>query len=39
VYVWKITAIFRDGTIWYNTDIGSHKGLTQETWGTITLIR
>ncbi|MEI6750219.1 MAG: hypothetical protein WCM93_13755, partial [Bacteroidota bacterium] len=39
VYVWKITAIFRDGSIWYNTDIGSHKGLTQETWGTITLIR
>ena len=39
VYVWKITAVFRDGSIWYNTDVGEHEGLSAEKWGTITLIR
>jgi PKD repeat protein len=39
VYVWKITAIFRDGSIWYNTDVGEHKGLSEPVYGTISLIR
>jgi hypothetical protein len=39
VYVWKITAVFRDGSIWYNTDVGEHEGLSAEKWGSITLIR
>jgi hypothetical protein len=39
VYVWTITAIFRDGTIWDNTDTGEHKGLSEPKWGTVTLIR
>jgi PKD repeat protein len=39
VYVWKITAIFRDGSIWANQDVGEHKGLSEPVWGTVTLIR
>ena len=39
VYVWKITAIYRDGTIWYNNDVGEHKGLSEPKWGTVTLLR
>jgi PKD repeat protein len=39
VYVWKITAIYRDGTIWYNNDVGEHKGLSEPKWGTVTLVR
>jgi hypothetical protein len=39
VYVWMITAIFRDGSVWYNQDVGEHKGLSEPVYGTITLIR
>jgi len=39
VYVWKIMAVFRDGSIWNNNDVGEHKGLSGPKWGTITLIR
>jgi PKD repeat protein len=39
VYVWKITAVFRDGTIWYNQDVGEHEGLSEPVYGTITMIR
>jgi hypothetical protein len=39
VYVWKITAIFRDGSVWYNTDVGEHEGMPEVVYGTITLIR
>ena len=39
VYAWKIMAVFRDGTVWYNTDTGDHNGLNQDKWGTVTLIR
>jgi len=39
VYVWKISAKFRDGTIWTNTDVGEHEGLSEPVWGTVTLIR
>jgi PKD repeat protein len=39
VYIWKIQAVFRDGTIWNNTDTGDHTLLSQQVFGTITLIR
>jgi hypothetical protein len=39
VYVWKIMAVFRDGSVWYNQDMGEHKGLSGPVYGTITLIR
>jgi PKD repeat protein len=39
VYVWKIQAIFRDGSVWYNLDVGEHEGLSEPVYGTITLIR
>jgi PKD repeat protein len=39
VYVWKITAIFKDGSIWYNDDVGNREKLSGGTSGTITLIR
>jgi len=39
VYTWKITAIFKDGSIWYNDDVGNHDKLSGGTSGTITLIR
>jgi len=39
IYVWKITAIFRDGKIWRNNDTGDHTDMPRQTSGTITLIR
>ena len=39
VYVYMIRAVFCDGTIWYNTDVGKRKGLLEPVWGTISLIR
>jgi len=39
VYVWKIQAVFRDGTIWTNNDTGEHKNLSDPVFGTIVLIR
>ena len=35
-YVWKISAVFKDGTIWDGSDIGKGKGSTM---GTVALIR
>ena len=39
VYVWKIQALFRDGTIWENNDTGNHEGLSEPAYGTITMVR
>jgi len=39
VYVWKINAIFRDGSIWQNLDVGERNGLSEPVYGTVTLIR
>jgi PKD repeat protein len=39
VYVWRIQAVFRDGTIWDNKDVGEHGKLTEQVFGTITVIR
>jgi len=35
-YMWKVNAVFRDGTVWTGSDIGHGKG---KTMGTVTLIR
>jgi hypothetical protein len=39
VYVWKITAVYRDGSIWENTDVGNHTGMPEVKQGTVALIR
>ena len=39
VYVWKIQALFRDGSIWNNNDVGDHDHLSGPVYGTITLVR
>jgi PKD repeat protein len=39
VYVWKISAVFRDGSIWNNDDVGIHLNMPEKTSGSITLIR
>ncbi|MCX6246079.1 MAG: PKD domain-containing protein [Bacteroidetes bacterium] len=36
VYVWKISATFKDGTVWEGSDNGKGKGSTM---GTVTMIR
>jgi hypothetical protein len=35
-YVWKISAIFIDGTVWEGSDVGNGSG---KTMGIVTLIR
>jgi large repetitive protein len=35
-YVWKISATFKDGTLWEGSDIGQGKGTTM---GTVSIIR
>jgi hypothetical protein len=35
-YMWKVNAIFTDGTVWRGSDIGKGKGSAM---GTVTLIR
>ena len=39
VYIWKIEAIFNDGTVWNSTDIGDHTNIPNKTFGTVTLLR
>ncbi|MGI6343075.1 MAG: PKD domain-containing protein [Bacteroidales bacterium] len=39
VYVCRIYATFRDGTVWRNSDVGKRKGLDNSNLSTITLIR
>ncbi|MDO9255449.1 MAG: PKD domain-containing protein, partial [Bacteroidales bacterium] len=39
VYAWKISATFRDGTVWRNADIGNREKLWGGNSGTVTLIR
>jgi large repetitive protein len=39
IYVWKISAVFRDGSVWANQDVGKHDGMPEVVYGTITLIR
>ncbi len=39
VYIWRATAIFRDGTIWEGTVVGNTTGTSGSTSGTVTLVR
>jgi PKD repeat protein len=39
VYVWKVQAVFRDGTIWHNENVGESNNMPDSEWGTVTLIR
>jgi len=39
VYAWKISATFKDGTIWRNADVGNREKLWGGNSGTVTLIR
>lgn len=38
-YMWKATAIFKDGTIWRGNDVGKRSNIPEKTYGTVTLIR
>lgn len=39
VYVWKVTAMFRDGKIWDGKNVGNNSNIPQYKTGTVTLIR
>jgi PKD repeat protein len=39
VYTWKVSAVFKDGTTWNAINIGTSQGISNERWGTVTLIR
>ena len=39
VYLWKISARFKDGTIWDGQNIGNNENMPQTKAGTVTLIR
>jgi PKD repeat protein len=39
VYMWKATAVFKDGTIWRGNDVGNKKNIAPLPYGTVTLIR
>jgi hypothetical protein len=39
VYLWKITAQFKDGEVWDGTNGGNNQNMPQQTAGTVTLIR
>ncbi len=38
-YMWKASAIFKDGTIWRGSDVGKRTNIPEKTFGTVTLIR
>ncbi len=39
VYIWRIKAVFRDGTVWDGNSVGNTEGLQQIQQGTVTLIQ
>ena len=39
VYMWKASAVFKDGTIWQGTDVGKNTNIPQKTYGTVTMVR
>lgn len=39
VYVWKASAVFKDGSIWEAANVGNNKGMPLSKWGTVTLFR
>lgn len=38
-YMWKATAVFKDGTIWNGINVGKNDKLSGKTYGTVHLIR
>jgi hypothetical protein len=38
-FMWKATAVFKDGTIWRGNDVGDSTNMPQLPYGTVTLIR
>jgi len=39
VYMWRVKAMFRDGTVWEGESVGNMSGLSREAQGTVTLVR
>jgi PKD repeat protein len=39
VYVWRISAVFKDGTVWNSKNAGDHTNIPEKTYGTVTLLR
>lgn len=38
-YLWKATAVFKDGTIWNGDNVGNSTKIPETTYGTVYLIR
>ncbi len=38
-YLWKATAVFKDGTIWNGDNVGNSNKIPETTYGTVYLIR
>jgi len=39
VYIWRIKAVFSDGTVWDGSSVGNTEGLQKVQQGTVTLIK
>jgi gliding motility-associated-like protein len=39
VYVWRIEAVFRDGSVWSSNNAGNKTNIPAKTYGTVTLLR
>jgi len=39
VYIWKASAVFKDGSVWDGVNIGENEGLAKEVFGTLTVIK
>jgi hypothetical protein len=38
-FMWKVTAVFKDGTIWRGNSVGNNKNIAPVPYGTVTMIR
>lgn len=38
-YMWKATAVFKDGSIWNGTNVGENSKIYDKSYGTVNLIR
>ena len=38
-YIWKASAVFKDGTIWEGNSVGKTDNLSKQTYGTFVLIK
>ncbi len=39
VYIWRVRAVFRDGSIWEGNSVGNNEGGSGTTSGNVTLVR